>query len=456
MNNIGKQFNIDFPNQVSSNYYSLIRKSKPISTHELKSARGLSPKYINRFIPSLNTDIRFSLPRYSIKRHPALAAITSVPESFSWLTVNASDTPDIINIKNMITKPPNQGQCGSCWAVSTANCISDNFLVSKIIDYNPILSSTWSLSCYPQTECTYSDSCGGQCNGGNPSELLIDISKTGISSDHCVDYSWCEGNSLCIKKNVESLNLNTLIPNCGCYNTNVDHYLYKIDSDINVISSTSTSDLPSNSLIVKKHILSNGPVITGFFVLSNFVDGMFATNKNTKGIYLENYDYDNDAFYDDNTINSLQLLGAHAVVVIGWGIEKQVVIDSDGTKKDVPYWMVRNSWSTNWGDKGCFKMAMYPINMFSQFDVQVNGLGGTILFNVSQKPVKATFKQIEDSYKTKLSQSEAFYAVDPISGLQLTGPISFVGYPIIGKIIMLTILILIGIWVYKYYKQNNL
>lgn len=36
----------------------------------------------------------------------------------------------------------------------------------------------------------------------------------------------------------------------------------------------------------------------------------------------------------------------HAVKVIGWGEE-------DG----IPYWLVANSWNSDWGDKGFFKIA---------------------------------------------------------------------------------------------------
>jgi len=35
------------------------------------------------------------------------------------------------------------------------------------------------------------------------------------------------------------------------------------------------------------------------------------------------------------------VLGGHAIRVLGWGVE-------DGT----PYWLVANSWNSDWGDKG--------------------------------------------------------------------------------------------------------
>ena len=38
-------------------------------------------------------------------------------------------------------------------------------------------------------------------------------------------------------------------------------------------------------------------------------------------------------------------LGGHAVRMLGWGVE-------DGT----PYWLLANSWNSDWGDGGYFKI----------------------------------------------------------------------------------------------------
>lgn len=40
-----------------------------------------------------------------------------------------------------------------------------------------------------------------------------------------------------------------------------------------------------------------------------------------------------------------QYLGNHVVKVIGWG-----------TDNGTDYWMVANSWNTDWGDRGFFKV----------------------------------------------------------------------------------------------------
>ena len=39
------------------------------------------------------------------------------------------------------------------------------------------------------------------------------------------------------------------------------------------------------------------------------------------------------------------MLGGHAVRILGWGVENRV-----------PYWLVANSWNSDWGDNGFFKI----------------------------------------------------------------------------------------------------
>lgn len=40
-------------------------------------------------------------------------------------------------------------------------------------------------------------------------------------------------------------------------------------------------------------------------------------------------------------------LGGHAIKIIGWGVDEQ---------SKLPYWTVANSWNTDWGDNGFFRI----------------------------------------------------------------------------------------------------
>ncbi len=70
-------------------------------------------------------------------------------------------------------------------------------------------------------------------------------------------------------------------------------------------------------------LMKNGPVQTAFTVYSDFPTY-------TSGVYSH---------------KNGEELGGHAVKMMGWGVE-------DGT----PYWLVANSWNTDWGNEGFFRI----------------------------------------------------------------------------------------------------
>ena len=76
---------------------------------------------------------------------------------------------------------------------------------------------------------------------------------------------------------------------------------------------------------IKYELLRFGPVAAGFIIYENFVN-----------------EYDGTTIYDHV---SGKALGGHYVSIIGWDNEK-------GTE----YWICRNSWGTNWGLLGFFKI----------------------------------------------------------------------------------------------------
>jgi C1A family cysteine protease len=275
-----------------------------------------------------------------------------------------------------ITRPFNQGLCGSCWAVSAANCLSDVFVVSKKVKKNPNLSTTYILSCLPQ----------GQCNGGDPSQVAQDLAEQGVVSNDCIDYSWCTstgcgGDPL---KHFDSQNVNQYVPPCQCsikIDSNVSKKLPKyyaenpmaicIPPKLDDFSSIEAQqikyylsemygnvdstklDLSSKSVkeiqaLVKYQIYTYGPVVGGFHVFKNFFKGNY---HETNDIYVETCSYSGIEGVDYDDIER-DWVGSHAVVIVGWGQDK---IEDE----IVDYWLVRNSWGRSWGLGGLFKMAMY-------------------------------------------------------------------------------------------------
>ncbi|MDN4175924.1 C1 family peptidase, partial [Nocardioides sp. SOB77] len=64
-------------------------------------------------------------------------------------------------------------------------------------------------------------------------------------------------------------------------------------------------------------IYKNGPVEAAFTVYEDFLSYK-------SGVYQA---------------TSSQALGGHAIKILGWGVEN-----------NTPYWLVANSWNTDWGD----------------------------------------------------------------------------------------------------------
>lgn len=420
---------------IKQNYIKYLNdtNSTKINSRKAFSIGGkLKHSFDEIIIPSLNTIVLFDkLNIYSSKK-TGLHGLSNIkiPDNFNWRTDKQKG--------HLISKPGNQMLCGSCWAISAAGIISDNFVVSNLVDYMPNLSTTYILVNYPQN----------QCSGGNPSLVFKQIkdaslSGKGITTEHCVDYSWCSTNSLCngdakkhMDKTISNEELNDLIPkNNGCYNSNVKHLVFTIDeepstlgigmTDPNSEEKEITEDNWKSMLFnIKKHILLKGPVLGGFLVFKNFMDGKWTKSEQNKGIYLETGDYTNTASikFDTNQVDSSNFKGSHAVAIIGWGVENDVFIDNNNTKANVPYWYCRNSWTEKWGDDGYFKIAMYPFNKISQFDKQItiqgpssrNMAGGIVLINVTKQPKEILLDSLNINKEKTLhtERDTSFYAED--------------------------------------------
>lgn len=321
-----------------------------------------------------------------------------IPKYFNWLEITDEDDEIVKEKKSKITPPADQYRCGSCWAVTVCTSVSDSFIISNITKWNPNISYTYALINYPQK----------QCKGGSPYKLLKDIQNYGIPSKNCINYYWCDKNQKC-KTKISSSHFNQdlshLIPsekNKCIFKS--QKLFYRISNiKLVLVENDDMHHIQRIRDIIKEHILISGPCIGGFIVFKNFKSGDYSTTNN---IYFEKANYPNKGFSFYNT-SSDNISGAHAVSIIGWGEEKDVLL-SDGTISNVPYWICRNSWGVKWGTNGTFKIAMYPFNKKSQFEKNISitnnegythSLGGILLYDVTELPKKKLMDNISNNSK---------------------------------------------------------
>ncbi|KAM8952706.1 cathepsin B [Pelodytes ibericus] len=212
-----------------------------------------------------------------------------------------------------------QGSCGSCWAFGAVEAISDRVCVHSNGKVNVEVSAEDLLSC-----C--GPECGMGCNGGYPGGAWSYWTEDGLVSGGLYDsHVGCRPYSIPPCEH----HVNGSRPACKgeegetpkCVRKCEEGYTpsYKSDKHLGAQSYS----VPSDPQEIMAEIYKNGPVEGAFLVYSDFPLYKSGVYSHVTG----------------------EELGGHAIKILGWGVE-------NGT----PYWLCANSWNTDWGDNGFFKI----------------------------------------------------------------------------------------------------
>lgn len=155
------------------------------------------------------------------------------------------------------------------------------------------------------------------CNGGYLDDAWEFLMKTGIPSETCVPYTHCEDPA---SPDCKPTFLD-MDPAPTCPTKCQDGSELKRQKAKSAYMVSKPGDVKG----MQKEILQNGPIEVAFFVYSDF-------QTYSSGIY-------------HRTASSEGPMGGHAVRILGWG-----------TQAGEDYWLVANSWSPQWGEKGFFKI----------------------------------------------------------------------------------------------------
>uniref|UniRef100_A0A224XFA6 Putative cathepsin l n=1 Tax=Panstrongylus lignarius TaxID=156445 RepID=A0A224XFA6_9HEMI len=234
-----------------------------------------------------------------------------IPEQFDsreqW-----RDCPTISEIRD-------QGSCGSCWAFGAVESMSDRVCIHSSGKQSVRLSAEDLVFC-----C---DSCGFGCDGGFPGAAWDFWVRHGIvtggsygSDQGCQPYEIapCEHHMNGTRKQCTG---HSPTPMPHCKKTCQPSYKRSFKQDLHYGKSAYSVDSDVKS--IQKEISSNGPVEGTLTVFEDFLNYKGGVYKHVHG----------------------KALGGHAIRMLGWGTE-------NGT----PYWLVANSWNTDWGDNGYFKI----------------------------------------------------------------------------------------------------
>lgn len=345
------------------------------------------------------------------------------PDEFSW--INAVDVSSIRfenkisqTLASSLTSPVmDQSRCGSCWAVATASMFSDRVSIALLrpnINFSPTeilscVSKRRNLKINTQNRSRRVQITSLECCGGFPIDACHHMEDFGIglSIDNPYDTWCCHGVLDCdvmSNKDIDTMDP----PPCQVKSaTNVPPGV-RVKAKLN---STRTVLGVEN---IKESIFHEGPVVGAYIVFSDFE---FTTVSPTSSVLNQSAEDNREnktswvkGIYVKDERTPLEggpsIQGGHAVVIVGWGIEKNVPqpfwwseskkrkepvlsgkLESPTTtwNATVPFWLVRNSWGTQWGDHGYFKMAMNvsPLHLNAECGLDIptseNNIGGTTM-----------------------------------------------------------------------------
>ena len=246
-----------------------------------------------------------------------------------------------ITWKNFLTPVLNQGDCSSCWAYASTSTLADRFNILSRgllkVELSPI----------HMILCNYNNNDNNDNNQNNYkpcygnslyhawSYLLI----FGITDNQCLpnDNTLLNGK---FKKLSEFSSLKNL-PLCNmitgplgdmCHDFSINHtngvetgtparffrsfYIYTVPG---------TFEENASQFDIQREIYINGPVSTAFKVYPDF----------------EKFNSKDDIYIWNGKGSSKY---GHAVEIVGWGEQNKT-----------PFWIIKNSYGSNWGDNGYFK-----------------------------------------------------------------------------------------------------
>jgi C1A family cysteine protease len=281
-------------------------KTEIIEPDECK-CRLLNGKYavMTERTPRPKTPIPNNEPR-------PIVSSENIPSQFSWKSYNG----------DWMSPVKDQGNCGSCWAFSATNTMEAAInIASGYPDTDIDLSEQYILSCLPY---------GGSCNGGWTDDCFESIISTspsignginGVPIESCMPY-----------QQVDYIPCSDKCPDWDTYSeppqeTDILWQMESWGADHSL-----ENDDPSDRDVVKTWLMDKGPMSVSMYASTSFSNYWSSHHNSDDWFFEEDHGYTN-----------------HAVVLVGW------VDDPDVTNGG--YWILKNSWGTDWGYGGYFNAA---------------------------------------------------------------------------------------------------
>lgn len=227
-----------------------------------------------------------------LQRSATERVAVDVPEAWDWSNAHG---------QSYIEGVMDQGDCGSCYAISSVRMLSARHKVKQ----NNSKLEPWSIS-FPLACSEYNQG----CDGGYGFLLAKWSGEVGLLPESCLAYSA------------------TGVCKLDCDLKKFKEKRYRVDNHRYVGSFYGGA----NEREIMEEVYKNGPVAVGMRVDEDF-------SFYDSGVYASSVKHNKTTPEEWERVD-------HGILLVGWGV--------DNGKK---YWRLQNSWGEDWGEDGYFRIA---------------------------------------------------------------------------------------------------
>lgn len=312
----------------------------------------------------------------------------------SKVEIEKKDLPEVFNPFDewgfYLARVKTQGNCGCCWAMATAKTLSERYaLLSQgklAVELSPYMMVMCEGTIFPSVphdkleNINMEAHTAGACNGNTLFTAMNFLYAVGLCDTTCVNRGKFDEYGI---KDLETIEDPENVPMCqSILGNNYDRCLDR-EKAVRFYRTVAGYQVNSDIESIKQEIYKWGPVSAGFQIYDNFMEGYDGTT-----IYMG----------PDEKSNAR---GGHAIEILGWGKE-------DG----VDFWWICNSWGTDWGLNGYFRMKMG----IEKCQLEKNVVG----FIPDFPGFSFGMMQYELSKNAEMDELRAWIGIDSITGYKFT------------------------------------